>query len=38
LVRNALDAHLKDKQRISLATVAAKSKQEARAYYEQYRT
>jgi hypothetical protein len=55
LVRNAVDALLKDKQRISLATVAAKSKevdpqhrgvsesaildnQEARAYYEQYRT
>ena len=55
LVRTAVDALLKDKQRISLATVAAKSKevdpqhrgvsesaildnQEARAYYEQYRT
>jgi|SRR6266567_4209845 len=49
LVKRSVDALLKDKQRVSLSTVAAKSRefdekgisesdQEARAYYEQHRT
>src|SRR6266571_6556403 len=53
LVKRSVDALLKDKQRVSLSTVAAKSRefdekgisesaildnQEARAYYEQYRS